>query len=67
VSTLGMLGEVMTQGSPVSAHDMSRFQPIISTTVSFAPIFSVSFTMRAISPIVMPWRLGIDTRPTKER
>ena len=59
VSSVGMLGEGITHGSPVWSAYMSRRQPSIATTSSWAPIEKTSLKRRASSPIVIPWRIGI--------
>ncbi len=70
-----MLGDGITQGSPVSANVIARRQPRAGTTVRSqssgwakrAPPHGMpAATSRATSPIVNPWRTGTAPRPTND-
>ena len=70
-----MLGDGITQGSPVSANVMGRHQPRAATTVRSqssgrakrAPPHGIpAATSRATSPIVNPCRTGTAPSPTNE-
>ena len=72
---VGMFGDGITQGSPVSTKFIARRQPRIGTTVrsqsigraNRAPPHGIpARRRRAISPIVMPWRTGTAPSPTND-
>ena len=66
LSSVGMFGDGITHGRPVSSKYISRRQPSIGTTSSAAPMPNSSLNSRASSPIVMPWRIGIGNCPTND-
>ena len=66
VSSVGILGEGMTQGRSVASQYMPRDHPSMGTTSSAAPRPWGSLKRRAISPTVMPCRIGIGYCPTKD-
>ena len=55
-----MFGDGLIHGRPVSSNHSSRRQFCIATTVRSAPIFFSPLNSLASSPIVRPWRIGID-------
>ena len=66
VSSVGMFGDGITHGKPVSSKCIGRFQPSIATTVRSAPMPHASLKNRASSPMVMPWRTGTEPSPTND-
>ena len=56
---LRMLGDGLIDVSPVSSNQYPRFQFSSAITVRSALILRSSLYNLAISPIVMPWRIGI--------
>ena len=66
VSSVGMFGDGMTHGRPVSSKYIPRDQPSISTTWRSAPMPKCVLKSAASSPIVIPWRMGMGKSPTND-
>ena len=66
LSSVGMFGDGITHGAPISSAKASRRQPSIVTTSTSAPSWNCSLKSRASSPMVMPWRIGIGNWPTND-
>ena len=66
LSSVGMLGDGITNGWPVASPYISRDQPSMSITASVALMAKCSLKNRANSPMVMPCRIGMGNWPTNE-
>ena len=66
VSIVGIFGEGKIHGRPVSSCHISRPHPVIFTTSSSHPIPECSLNSFAISPMVMPGRVGSSNCPTND-
>jgi hypothetical protein len=65
VAGVGMLGEGITHGIPVSQYNELRLQPFIQTTFRSQFPWYFSLIHNAISPMVILWHIGSDAPPTK--
>ena len=66
VSGVGMLGDGITHGRPVSLAHRERVQPPQATTSRSTSIRRSAWNRRASSPIVMPCRMGNGCMPMND-